>query len=137
MKNDSAPRTRTLRIVIMDDEDWLREAYSIMLRGWYDGAEVLKFDDPRAALQELSRSHTDLFITDIHHSGMSGAEMLEHLAERKVKYPILVISAALSMHGEDERRGWGPGLNVSFLSKPMSAEEFRTAVEAALQIPAR
>ena len=41
------------------------------------------------------------------------------------------------MFGEDERRSWGPGLNVSFLQKFFDVETFRTAVEAALQIPAR
>jgi len=63
--------------------------------------------------------------------------MLEHLAERKVKYPILVISAGLDMYREDKRRGWGRGLHVSFVSKPVELETLRTAVETALQIPAR
>jgi len=130
-------KSRPPRIVILDDEQSCRDSYSLMLKWSYDGVGVVQFDDPGAALQELSRSATDLFITDIHHSGMSCAEMLEHLAQRNVKYPILVISAGLDMYGEAERRSWGQGLNVSFLSKPVELEMLRTAVETALQIPAQ
>ena len=61
--------------------------------------------------------------------------MLAHLSIRKAKFPILIISAV------DETRlnwrSWGPSLNVSFLSKPVDFKEFRTAVETALQAPAR
>jgi len=68
--------------------------------------------------------------------------MLTRLAERKVKYPILVISAVLDLYQkmvwvQDVRRDWGPNLNVSFLSKPYTIKEFRTAFEAALKITAQ
>jgi DNA-binding NtrC family response regulator len=129
--------SRSLRIVILDDEEGPRESYSIMLKRLYDGVEILKCGDARDAWQELSRKDPDLFVTDIHHVGMSCPEMLARLAERKIKYPILVASAGLDLYGENERRGWGPGLNVTFLSKPFSIDEFRTAVEVALQIPAQ
>ena len=129
--------THPIRIVISDDEEGVREIYSRALKWWYDGIEILAFGDARDTWQELSRTDPDLFITDIRHPLISGEEMLARLAQGKVKYPILVISAALDMHSEDERRGWGPGLNVSFLRKPVDCETFRAAVETALQTPAR
>ncbi len=128
---------RPLRIVINDDEEGCRVSYSLMLKWSYDGIEILTFNDSRDTWRELSRADPDLLITDIHHALISGPDLLSRLAERKVKYPILVISAGLDMYGEDERRSWGPGLNVSFLSKPVGLETLRTAVETALQIPAR
>jgi DNA-binding NtrC family response regulator len=137
---ETAPQPRNeraLRIVVLDDVEGPRRAYAVMLKGWYHRVEMLEFEDAHDAWQELSRTDPDLFITDIQHVGISCKEMLTRLAERKVKYPILVISAALSLYEEDVRRSWGPSLNVSFLSKPISLEEFRTAVETALQIPAR
>ena len=103
----------------------------------HHGVEILEFGDALDAWQELSRTAPDLFITDISHIGISCKEMLTRLAERKVKYPIMVVSATLDLYEEDVRRGWGPGLNVSFLEKPVDVERYRTAVEAALQIPAR
>ena len=128
---------RALRIVVLDDVEGPRRAYAVMLKGWYHRVEMLEFEDAHDAWQELLRTDPDLFISDITHPGISCKEMLTRLAERKVKYPILIISGVLSLFKEDVRRSWGPGLNVSFLNKPLDIETFRTAVEAALQIPAR
>lgn len=127
-------RTRPPRILILDDEEALRQSYKVLLKGWYDEATILIFDDARRAWEELSHTDPDLFITDIHHPGIDGKEMLERLAKKKVRYPILVISAMASFD-DDTLRGWGPGLNVSLLNKPIDAETFQTAVESALQIP--
>jgi DNA-binding NtrC family response regulator len=111
----------------------VRESQSLLLKHCYEGVEILKFGDARDAWQELSHRNPDLFITDIHHAWISCEEILSRLVERKVTFPILIISA----YEKVDWRSWGPGLSVSFLSKPISLEEFRTAVETALQMPAR
>jgi FixJ family two-component response regulator len=130
-------RTHPPRIVVLDDEEGPRRWHLAVLKGMYEGQTILDFEDSDAAWQELLRTDPDLFITDIRHVGISGIEMLKRLAERKVKYPIMVVSVALGFYEEDVRRGWGPGLNVSFLEKPVDIETYRKAVEVALQIPAR
>jgi CheY-like chemotaxis protein len=126
-------KTRPPRIVILDDEEAVRESHSLLLKHCYEGVEILKFGDARDAWQELSHRNPDLFITDIHHAWISCEEILSRLVERKVTFPILIISA----YEKVDWRSWGPGLSVSFLTKPISLEEFRIAVETALQIPAR
>ncbi len=130
-------RTHPPRIVVLDDEEGPRRWHLAVLKGMYEGQTILDFEDSDAAWQELLRTDPDLFITDIRHVGISGIEMLKRLAERKVKYPIMVVSVALGFYEEDVRHGWGPGLNVSFLEKPVDIETYRKAVEVALQIPAR
>jgi DNA-binding NtrC family response regulator len=130
-------RTRSPRIVILDDQEGPRRWHLAVLKDMYEELEIWDFEDSYAAWQELLRTDPDLFITDISHIGISCKEMLTRLAERKVKYPIMVVSATLDLYEEDVRRGWGPGLNVSFLEKPVDVERYRAAVEAALQIPAR
>lgn len=143
---ETAPQPRNeraLRVVVLDDEEGPRRTCVAMLKGcWHHGEEILEFEDARDAWQELSRTDPDLFITDIQHVGISCKEILTRLAERKVKYPILVISAVLDLYKkmvwvQDVRRDWGPNLNVSFLSKPYTIKEFRTAFEAALKITAQ
>jgi len=137
-------KTRPPRIVILDDEEGPRQSYRILLKSWYDEVAMLIFDDSRQAWEELSHTDPDLFITDIHHPGIDGKEMLERLAKKQIKYPILVISASLSTlsaitsnSNDDTLNGWGRllGLNISFLNKPIEVETFQTAVESALQIP--
>jgi DNA-binding NtrC family response regulator len=125
------------RIVQLDDDIELSETYRVVLQSWYEGGVVVQCAGGDEAWEALSRANPDLFITDIHHPGMSCPEMLAGLAQRKVNYPILVISGGVSMYGEDMRRSWGLGLNVSFLQKPVYLETFRTAVEAALRVPLR
>jgi DNA-binding NtrC family response regulator len=135
---------KKLRIVVLDDEEGPRRSCVVCLKGcWPHGEEILEFDDSLDAWQELSRTDPDLFITDIQHVGISCKEMLTRLAERKVKYPVLVISAVLGVYedsGEpiwvqDVKRDWKPNLNVTFLSKPYTLKKFRTAFETALKIP--
>lgn len=141
-------KRKKLRIVVMDDEEGPRRSCAIVLKGCCpNGAEILEFDDSLDAWKELSRTDPDLFITDIQHVGISCKEMLARLAERKVKYPVLVISAVLGFYEQYEkypemaawvnevRRDWRPNLNVTFLSKPYTLKEFRTAFETALKMP--
>ena len=129
-------RTRPPRIVVFDDNEGPRKAYSMILRGCYDGVQILALEDSYAAWQELSRCDPDLFISDITHAGISCKEMLRRLAEKRIKYPILIISAVLEFFDDDERRGWARNLNVSFLAKPFRVGDFQSAVRTALQGPA-
>src|SRR5664280_1699422 len=111
-------QSRPNRIVILDDCEGPRNSYVVILKEFFSGTELVALEDSNSAWQELVRKAPDLFITDITHVGMSCREMLSRLSKRHVKFPILVISAVLELFSEDERRGWGPGLNVRFLAKP-------------------
>lgn len=136
---------KKLRIVILDDEEGPRRASTAMLKHcWPLGAEILEFEDAADAWRELLRADPDLFITDIAHPGMTCLEMLTELSEREVKYPVLVISARLGLELEAEKhpeaaayiqqlkRDWRPNLNVTFLPKPWTTTEFRSALDTAL-----
>ena len=69
-------RTSRLRVVILDDEEFVRAAYSMILRHWFEAIDLHMFGDAASAWDELARNEPDLFITDIHHAGMSCSEML-------------------------------------------------------------
>ncbi|MDD5138840.1 MAG: response regulator [Verrucomicrobiales bacterium] len=139
---------KKLRIVVLDDEEGPRRSCVAMFKScWPNGAEILEFENAHDAWQELSRADPDLFITDITHPGMTCLDTLTGLAERKVKYPVLVISARLGLELEAEKypeaaayihelkRDRRPNLHVYFLPKPYTPKEFQTALEAALKIP--
>ena len=137
---------KKLRVVILDDEEGPRQACVMILEScWQQGVEIVEFEGSLDAWKELSRTDPDLFITDIAHTGMTCLEMLSGLAERKVKYPVLVISARLGLEFEAEKypaaaayihqlkRDWRPNLNVYFLPKPYRPKEFQTVLETALK----
>jgi DNA-binding NtrC family response regulator len=135
------------RIVVLDDEVGGRQSCIDMFRYfWAHSVELFDFADAQKAWQELSRADPDLFITDIKHPGMTCEEMLTRLAERKVKYPVLIVSASLGYASEGReysgsaadvqrvQRDWRPNLNVYFLPKPYDKNEFRKVLETALNI---
>jgi DNA-binding NtrC family response regulator len=124
MKNDSALRTRILRIVIMDDEPFVGEAMKIMIRGWFNDATVLTFTDAEKALQELAREVPDLFTTDWNHPKHLCPEMFRLLAAKKTKCPIFVISADSDrVEANGALKEYSDlGLNITLRSKPFTAE---------------
>jgi len=130
-------KSRPLRIVILDDENELRETYRVMLQIWYEGVVVVQCQGGDEAWEELSRADPALFITDRNHTGMSCGEMLERLAERKAKFPIFLISGGAFLLGEAALRSARENLNFSSWDKPLDVYQFRQALETALRIPAQ
>ena len=132
------------RVLILDDEEGPREAWSFILKSWYEQIVVVVADNGDDAWQILSKSNFDLFVTDIRHPGKSCQEMLKQLSDMKSKCQIVVTSAGVSQNacgewvwGEAWVQNWGPNLKITCLSKPVSLDNFRIAVESALQIPVR
>jgi DNA-binding NtrC family response regulator len=132
------------RVLILDDEEGPRKAWSFILKHWYEEIEVVVADNGDGAWQALSKSNFDLFVTDIRHPGKSCQEVFECLSKAKATCQIIVASAGVSQNPEGQWvwgqawvQSWGPNLKITCLSKPVSVDDFRAAVETALQIPAR
>lgn len=129
-------QARLRRIVFVDDEPWIGEMVEDLIQRQFSTVTILRFENRDAAWRELLRADPDLLITDMNsdnvpgrceYLGMSGWEMLPLLAEREVRYPILVVSGSFLMPGVESRAREcaGPKLNVTFLTKPFSADFFR------------
>jgi len=114
---------RPLRIVIVDDEPVSCEIVEAVIRSWVKEVTVRSIHDGMEAWQELVRDDPDFLIMDINRPGLDGVETLQRLAERKVTYPILVVSGCLSGMEQLARESSGPNLNVRFLSKPFTMEQ--------------
>jgi DNA-binding NtrC family response regulator len=104
---------------------------------------LVKFLNRDEAWEELLREQPDLLITDMlstnvpgrtEYFGMSGGELLQRLAERRVGYPILVVSGSFSISGWEAyaKQFARPHLNVSFLTKPYTMDLFQLAVRKCL-----
>ena len=125
-----------VRIIHIDDEDWLLEMVSQTIRAneIFKSATVQTFRNRADAWSELLLKDPDLLITDLRNDnvpgrtynfGMSGFQMLSLLAKKNVKYPILVLSGSLSIEGceNEARKCAGDKLRVSFLKKPATSEQ--------------
>ena len=119
VKKEQARKTRPPRIFIVDDAEGTRGFCKLLLKNWFKEATLQEFENGDDAWKELSQTDPDLLITRMPTIGLF---LLPLLAERMVKYPILVTSGFFS---EDEvRERADPNLNVSFLPLPFTAQQF-------------
>lgn len=116
---------RTLRIVILENEPQLADLYELCIRDWFKHADVVKFENGNDAWRELSQTSPDMFVMDWTHPGLSGHELLRHLAANKAGYVVLLTSEYFA---EDLSSLSGLGLKVGYLPKPFGIVQFWRAL---------
>ena len=115
-----------LRIVVVDDEEFLVQVIEHMIRAKFDVA-VQPFTSSEAAWEELERTSPDMLIVGGVMPPPCGEEIVRRLMARKATLPILVVSGLLSA---DDVLSWFPAApNISFLQKPFSAEQLYAEIE--------
>jgi CheY-like chemotaxis protein len=105
------------RILVIDDNEHVREALRCLLRG--GGYEVEEACDGRQGLEQAIRRRPDLILCDLNMPVMDGFETLARVRSdpRLEKVPVIVISG--SACEADECRAKRCGAN-SFIGKPFS-----------------
>ena len=139
-RKEDEGRTHTPpRIVQIDDDDETSSLLVAILEDLLCGVKVLSFRTPEEAWRELESVDPDLFITDLNNqsppylpdqSALNGSKMLALLAERKVNYPIIVISGDRSSleHARQAGERAGTARKVCFIEKPFEIEHFQNEV---------
>ena len=118
------------RVLVVDDEPDILELLELALVKM--GLQVDRATNVRDALQQLDSKSYDLCLTDMRLPGGEGTEVVRHIAERKMHVPVAVITA----HGNLEN-----AISVlkagafDYLSKPVSLDQLRALVKAALKLP--
>ena len=121
-------KTSTARILVVDDEDVLREMLGDALR--LSGFEVLEAADGSKALTILQGGKVDLIISDVNMPGMDGYEMLSHLRAQGDQTPAIMLTA------RRERADVTKGLKLGaddYVTKPFGLEELILRVNAVLR----
>jgi DNA-binding NarL/FixJ family response regulator len=133
-KKGAKSQVRPLRIVMVNDEPGVLQIFDIAIRAWFKDVTMLLFSRGATALGELAQTDPDLLITDDRMPVMSGGELCRRLLDRKVTYPIIVVSS-LGLSEQWVREFANRGLNVSLLDgPPFDLESFLKALETALKI---
>ncbi len=117
-----------LVVSVVDDDESLRRSLRNLLRSVGFGVET--FASAEEFLGSAQRENTGCLVLDLRMTGMSGFDLLRHLAVADSRIPAVILTA----HGDEEtrRRSLQAGA-VEFLDKPFRSDALLDAVRAALR----
>jgi len=114
-----APPARGLRVLVVDDDELMRESAEDVLA--WQGHQAEGVGGAREALEKLAAGESyDVVILDLNMPGMSGLEALPALLEHRPGQRILVASGYADAPTRARLEGFP---RVGLLPKPFSAEE--------------
>ena len=117
-----------MRILIVDDEEVLRDVLDVMLRR--EGFEILTAASGEEALNVLETEEVDLVILDVMLPGISGIDTLRAMRISNPALPVIVITAFSSIDGAIEAMKFGA---FHYIPKPFKNEEVILTVNKALE----
>jgi FixJ family two-component response regulator len=115
-------------VSIVDDDASLRRSVRNLVSSV--GFRVETFPSAEEFLNSFSREQTDCLVLDLRLVGMSGLDLLRHLAATGSRVPVVVLTA----HADDEARERSLQAGaVAFLKKPFRGDALLDAVRTAIR----
>ena len=120
----------TGKILLIEDEELIRELYSDALR--FAGFDLVLVENGEKGLEKWQQEEFSLLITDIGLPGISGWEVIESIRQQDERVPIIIVS------------GWGNQVELArseklkvnhFLSKPIDLFSLTSIIKKCLQQP--
>lgn len=121
------PNHHTGRVLLVDDEESLRDYFKIILEK--DGHSVDLAVDGTHALQHFQPGRYDLVIQDFKMPDMTGLELLQHLKELQPDLPVVMITAFSTWNTAVEAMRLGA---YDYLRKPIDNDDLRAMVQRVL-----
>ena len=116
------------RLLIVDDEQSMRELLSIMLRK--EGYEVVTADNGEKALKAVQNDIFDLVITDLKMPQMDGMTLLKAVKESSPDTIVIIITAFGTTEGAEKARLLGA---YDYIGKPFNNDEIKLVIQNALE----
>ena len=114
-------------VSIVDDDASLRRSLRNLLASV--GFRVETFQSAEEFLHSAHRQNTGCMVLDLRMAGMSGLELLKHLATAGSRIPVIILTA----HGDEDTRHRALQAGaVAFLKKPFQSAALVDAVRTAL-----
>ena len=120
-----------MRVLYVEDEKFLADTVKYNLAKAEIKADIA--NDGESGLDKAVTGIYDVIILDIMLPKMSGVDILKHLRERKIKTPIIMLSALSEV--EDKVRGLDAGAD-DYLAKPFKTVELVARINALMRRPA-
>lgn len=116
------------RILVVDDEESIREFLDIMLRK--EGYEVTLAEDGAKAVEVLKKKSFDMVISDLQMPNMTGMELLKHTRENYPDVIFMIITAFGTTESAVEAMKMGA---YDYITKPFKIDEVRINIAHALK----
>ena len=114
------------KVLVVDDEDYVRSIVGVMLESM--GYEAIEASDGDGGLKAYDDNKDVVAcIIDLSMPGMAGMELLARIRKLNSGVPVLLVSG-YSRH--EVRQEETKSAHLSFLQKPFTMEQFRTAMNA-------
>jgi len=119
-------------IFVVDDDDAARESVVALVGS--KGLRAKGFASAEAFLSAFDPAEKGCLVVDVRMQGMTGLQLVEHLAARDSKLPVVVITGYADVPMAVRAMQIGA---VTFLEKPCHEQELWQAIERALEIEQR
>ncbi|MBL7687952.1 MAG: sigma-54-dependent Fis family transcriptional regulator [Bdellovibrionaceae bacterium] len=116
------------RILVVDDEESIREFLEIMLRK--EGYEITCVEDGQKAIDILKKKTFDLIISDLQMPNVTGIELLKHCREAYPDVLFMMITAFGTAESAVEAMKMGA---YDYITKPFKIDEVRINIANALR----
>ncbi len=116
------------RILVVDDEESIREFLEIMLKK--EGYEVTTAEDGAKAKEILTKKSFDMVISDMQMPNVTGIELLRHVRENYPDLVFMIITAFGTTETAVEAMKLGA---YDYLTKPFKIDEVRLNIANALR----
>lgn len=116
------------KILIIDDEQGMREFLTIMLKK--EGYDVTAASSGKEALEYISQKTYDIVLTDIKMPGIDGLDVLKTVKECAPETVVIMITAYASTETAIEAMKQGA---YDYIAKPFKVEEIKLIIRNALE----
>ena len=125
------PPQRQQRLLVVDDEEDIRESLKALFETCLDDVEVRVAASGAVALDVLSKETIDLIITDYKMPGMNGLEFLNRAAKQGPSIPRILVTAFPDL--EIAIRAINEANIENFFTKPFDADQVLDVVRGILR----
>ncbi len=122
-------KSKSVRLLLVDDDPNMQRMIILFLNK--KNYELAVAGNGRKALDLLDKNKFDLIISDMQMPLMDGSTLLRKIREKKIKTPVIIISAytSLNMSNEIDTSNF-----AAVLFKPFDSDHLISSIEKVLKI---
>jgi DNA-binding NtrC family response regulator len=126
---DIFDRLRNMTILLIDDDEWIRDSLSIFFES--EGCHILALETAEEGLSALESRNFDLLIVDYKLPGMDGLELLKRIQHEHCNAIKILITA----YRNDRIVTEAKKLNIQgFIQKPFTSETLMASLTFLIEV---